>query len=125
MSSMRRLSVVGTKALGIGGLALLAGGCGSSVKKIEPAEGDARRQFRIECIEMDQCKQKANVACGSSYDVVSEWHNAIPESDLPGLNESTRPKDARDWNRHYLPSATGIESNDPMPLASIVVACKG
>jgi hypothetical protein len=125
MSSKYRFRAAGTKAFGVLGVALLAAGCGSSVKKVEPTAEDARRQFRIECIEMDQCKQKASVACGSPYDVVSEWHNAIPESDLPGLNENSRPKDARDWNRHTLPSQTGIESNDPMPLASIVVACNG
>jgi hypothetical protein len=126
---MHRLSVVGTKALGIIGFALLTAACGSSVRKVEPSQADGthppRRQFRIECIQMDQCKQKASAACGAPYDVVSEWHNGIPESDLPGLNEGSRPKDARDWNRHTLPSQTGIESNEPMPLASIVVACNG
>jgi len=125
MSSQRRLPAAKTRALGLFSLAVLAAGCGSSVKKVEPAAGDARRQFRIECFQMDQCKQKATVACGSPYDVVSEWHNTIPESDLPGLNENSRPKDARDWNRHTLPNQTGIESNEPMPLASIVVACNG
>ncbi|HEX6278103.1 MAG TPA: hypothetical protein VFZ53_33895 [Polyangiaceae bacterium] len=81
------------------------------------------RQFRVECIHLDQCKEKARAACGSPYEVVSEWHNTIPESELPGLNEETRPKDARDWNHYRLPDRTGIESSEPMPLSSIVVAC--
>jgi len=85
----------------------------------------AHRQYRIECIEVDQCKKEATVACGSPFEVVSEWHNAIPESELPGLNEASRPKDSRDWKRYTLPSRTGIESKDPMPLAAIVVACNG
>jgi hypothetical protein len=76
---------------------------------------------------MNECEQRARVACGSRYDVVSEWHNEIPESALPGLNEASRPKDGRDYD-HYqaaLPNRTGIESDDPMPLATIVVACTG
>jgi len=93
----------------------------------EPAPGQVAktRQFRIECIHLDECKQKASAACGSPYDVVSEWHNTIPESELPGLNDESRPKDARDWNRYRLPDRTGFESNEPMPLSSIVVACTG
>jgi hypothetical protein len=91
----------------------------------EPGPGHVAgsRQFRIECIHIEECREKASIACGSAYDVVSEWRNTIPESELPGLNEETRPKDWRDWNRHSLPDATGIESDAPMPLASIVVAC--
>jgi hypothetical protein len=102
--------------------------CGSTVKEVEPsadATGVKHRQFRVECIHEEECKQRASAACGSSYRVVSEWHNTIPESELPGLNEGTRPKDARDWNRYTLPDQTGIESNEPMPLTSIVVACNG
>ena len=91
----------------------------------DPAPGGSTkvRQFRVECIHVDQCKEKARAACGSPYEVVSEWHNTIPESALPGLNEETRPKDARDWNHYRLPDRTGIESSEPMPLSSIVVAC--
>jgi hypothetical protein len=70
-------------------------------------------------------QKKASTACGSTYSVVSEWHNTIPESDLPGLNEGSRPKDSRDWNRLTLTNETGIESKDPMPLTSLVVACNG
>lgn len=99
------------------------------MKELEPSvpdeHGVQHRQFRVECIEPEQCKQKASVACRSSYSVVSEWHNSIPESELPGLNERTRPKDARDWNRFRLTDETGIESNEPMPLTSLVVACNG
>jgi hypothetical protein len=113
----------------LSGFALFAVGCGSSVREIEPSQADAKgvthRQFRVECIELDQCKKKASTACGSTYSVVSEWHNTIPESDLPGLNEGSRPKDSRDWNRLTLTNETGIESKDPMPLTSLVVACNG
>ncbi len=93
----------------------------------EPVPGQTAktRQFRIECIHAAQCKQKASTACGSPYQVVSEWHNTIAESDLPGLNEGSRPKDSRDWNLKTLPNRTGIESNEPMPLTSMVVACNG
>jgi hypothetical protein len=101
--------------------------CGSSVTRLSPTSPDEggvpRRQFRIECIELEQCKQEATAACGSPYQVVSEWHNTIPESELPGLNEQSRPKEAREWNAATLPRRTGIESDDPMPLSSIVVAC--
>jgi hypothetical protein len=110
-------------------LALFAAN-GCAVKELpprEPAPGQVARvrQFRIECIHLDQCKQKANDACGSRFEVVSEWHNTIPESALPGLNEESRPKDHRDWHHYRLPDRTGIESNEPMPLSSIVVACTG
>jgi hypothetical protein len=98
--------------------------CGGTVTRLTPTGTDERpRRFRIECIELDQCKEKATAACGSQYQVVSEWHNTIPESELPGLNELSRPKDVPEWNPMTLPRATGIESEDPMPLASIVVAC--
>jgi hypothetical protein len=107
-------------------LALLVTACGSSVKKVEASKADdKRRHFRIECIELDECKKKASAACGTPYEVVSEWHNTIPESELPGLNEDSRVKDSRDWNRQTLPNRTGIESQDPMPLSAIVVACNG
>jgi hypothetical protein len=91
----------------------------------EPTPGNVAgaRQFRVECIEPDECKERALAACGSPYEVVSEWHNTIPESELPGLNEESRPKDARDWNRYRLPDRTGIESNEPMPLTTLIVAC--
>jgi hypothetical protein len=106
-------------------LALFASACGSTVTKLPAGPDERVRQFRIECIDLGQCKKKAEVACGSPYQVVSEWHNTIPESDLPGLNEESRPKDSRDWNRHTLPNRTGIESVDPMPVSAIVVACNG
>ena len=112
----------------VGAVALLASACASPVTKLASTGPDdhavERRQFRIECIHLDQCKEKATTACGSPYDVVSEWHNTIPESDLPGLNEQSRPKETREWNPMSLPRATGIESKDPMPLSSIVVACR-
>jgi hypothetical protein len=109
--------------------ALLAISC-STVNELPPAEtpaahGGASRRYRIECIELAQCKEKASVACGTPFAIVSEWHNTIAESDLPGLNEGSRPKDYRDWNRYRLPDRTGIESDEPMPLASIVVRCNG
>jgi len=109
--------------------ALLVTSC-STVTELPPSDPStgkpgATRQYRIECIELEQCKQKATVACGTPYAIVSEWHNTIAESDLPGLNEGSRPQDYRDWNRHRLPDRTGIESNEPMPLARIVVACNG
>ena len=111
----------------IGAVALLVSACASPVTKLDSTPPDERgspqRQFRIECIELDQCKEKAFAACGSQYQVVSEWHNTIPESELPGLNEQSRPRDVREWNPMSLPRATGIESDDPMPLSSIVVAC--
>jgi hypothetical protein len=102
----------------------LTSGCASTTLISESgADGARGRQFRIECIELEQCKQEATAACGSPYQVVSEWHNTIPESELPGLNEQSRPKEAREWNAATLPRRTGIESDDPMPLSSIVVAC--
>jgi hypothetical protein len=108
----------------------LVSACGGSVTRLDAANdarGAEKPRFRIECIRMAECQHKASVACGSKYDVVSEWHNEIPESELPGLNEASRPKDARDYNNYHaaLPNRTGIESNEPMPLASIVVACTG
>jgi hypothetical protein len=104
-------------------MALLLSACGSSVRELEPR--DHRRQFKVECVELDQCKKRATAACGPSYEIVSEWHNTIPESDLPGLNENSRPKDWRDHNRYVLPDRTGIESEYPMPLSSFVIACNG
>jgi hypothetical protein len=107
-------------------LVCFAQGCaGTTQVGSNDGSGDhaGQRQFRIECIELDQCKEKATAACGSQYQVVSEWHNTIPESELPGLNEQSRPRDVREWNPMSLPRATGIESDEPMPLSSIVVAC--
>mgnify|MGYP003576809814 CR=1 FL=1 len=104
-------------------VALLAGACGSSVKEVQGT--DDRRHFRVECVKVEQCKQRATAACGSNYSVVSEWHNTIPESELPGVNESSPVKDARDWEHYSFPNRTGIESDEPMPLSSYVVACNG
>lgn len=119
------MNAFGLKA--VGAVALLASACASPVTKLASGPPDEsgveRRQFRIECIDLDQCKEQATAACGSQYQVVSEWHNTIPESDLPGLNEQSRPKEVREWNPATLPRATGIESDAPMPLSSIVVAC--
>ena len=130
-------SRVNWKLLGLGVVCAFALAC-STVTELpprEPTQGNAvqTRQFQIECIKLDQCKKKATVACGSQYSIVSEWHNTIPESELPGLNEGTRPKDFQDWENRTLPNRagialpnrTGIESDAPMPLASIVVACTG
>ena len=108
---------------------LLTVGC-SAISELPPAkasDGAEHRRFRVECVEMAQCQKRARVACGSKYEVLSEWHNEIPESQLPGLNEASYPKDGRDYARYRaaLPDRTGIESDDPMPLASIVVACNG
>jgi hypothetical protein len=102
-------------------------GC-SSTKELDPKvgpNGAVQRRYRVECIDLEQCKAKAAKVCGSPYEIVSEWHNPIPESDLPGLNEESRPKDTRDFNHQTLPNATGIESKEPMPLSSIEVACNG
>jgi len=110
-------------------LALLATACTGPVMKLPPTAPDSagieHRQFRVDCIELGECQKRATDACGSPYSVVSEWHNTIPESELPGLNEASRPKDSNDWKHLTLPNRTGIESGDPMPLASIVVACNG
>jgi len=110
-------------------LAVFATACGSTVTKLEPTAPDrggaSHPRYRIECIELDQCKRRAVAACGPRYEVVSEWHNTIPESQLPGLNEQSRPKTAREWEHPALRNATGIESDEPMPLSSIVVACNG
>ena len=110
-------------------LAVFATACGSTVTKLEPTSPDqsgaSHPRYRIECIELDQCKKRAVAACGPKYEVVSVWKNTIPESELPGLNEQSRPKDAWDWNHGTLPSATGIESREPMKVARIVVSCTG
>ena len=99
------------------------------MKELDPTTADEdgvqHRQFRVECIQPEQCRKEAQRVCRSPYKVVSEWHNAIPESDLPGLNEQSRPKSAVEEYTHTSRNQTGIESKDPMPLASIVVACKG
>ena len=115
-----------TRLRAIGSLisvALFSSACGSSVKELRST--DNRRQFRVECVRLDQCKQRAAAACGASYDVLSEWHNTIPESELPGLNEQSRVKDYLDFTRFTLPNRTGIESREPMPLSSFVIACNG
>ncbi len=105
----------------------IASGC-ASVTPV-PSDGsegnNARRQYSIDCFELDECKELAAKTCGAPYDVVSEWHNDIPESEFPGLNEQSRVKDSRDWNRITLPRRDGFESDSPMPLATIVVACHG
>ena len=115
--------------MGIVGFALLTAACGSSVKELDPLEADEdgvqRRQFRIECVQREQCQREAQRACGSTYRVVSEWHNTIPESDLPGLNEQSRPKSAVEEYTSVSSYQTGIESKDPMPLTSLVIACNG
>lgn len=108
---------------------LLTVGC-SATSELPPAkasDGAEHRRFRVECVEMAQCQQRASAACGSKYEVLSEWHNEIPESELPGLNEASTPRDVRDYHNTHaaLPNRTGIESDAPLPLASIVVACNG
>lgn len=117
------------RAFGIASGVLVLTACAGAVTELPPREPTpghpGARQYRVECVQMAQCRQRARVACGSKYEVVSEWHNQIPESELPGLNEASRPKDHRDFHRYVLPDQTGIESTDPMPLASLVVSCAG
>lgn len=102
--------------------------CGSTVSSVEPTrpdqDGIAHKQYRIECIRADECKRIAARTCGPNYSVVSEWNNTIPESSLPGLNEQSDQSRPRDWEHYHLRRQTGIESPDPMPLTSIVVACR-
>jgi hypothetical protein len=109
------------------GLALLA--CSSTVSSVDPTTPDrsgvSHKQYRIECIKPDDCKRAAARTCGQSYSIVSEWNNTIPESNLPGLNAQSDQTRTRYWDRYYLQPQTGIESKDPMPLKSIVVACNG
>jgi hypothetical protein len=82
-------------------------------------------------MQLGECMAAAQRACGGGYEMVKTAQNRIPESELPGLNKVTYAhKYAGGGMRTAMPSdvppgGPGIESDAPMPLAEVVVVCKG
>jgi hypothetical protein len=112
---------------------LLASSCtlsGTKTSALPPSHGAP--SFRVECVRLDDCWTAAHRACHGTYRVVSKRDdvNAIPESDLSGLNAQTQGNTARHTTSYGttvpggVPSyGPGIESDDPMPLSEVVVVC--
>src|SRR6476469_7492515 len=127
-----RVRRLGNLVLGMAGLTL-ASGCALNATKITalPPEQGAS-SYSIECVRLADCWDEAKRACHGSYRVVSqnESENVIPESELPGLNSQTQGNTYRHYTTYGTSRAggvptygPGIESDEPMPLAAVVVAC--
>src|SRR5262245_48627659 len=109
------------------GLCLTA--CSTTTTPVRSATG--KLAYSIECIHLGECFEEARRACGGAYETVSTRQNQIPESELPGLNAMTYSHTrARYATRGAMPSTVppggpGFESDEPMPLAEVVVECGG
>lgn len=112
---------------------MLASGCALQPTKttaLPPGQGVG--SYAIECVRLADCWDEAKRACHGDYRVVSknETENLIPESELPGLNAQTQGNAYRHYTTYGTSRAgglpdygPGIESEEPMPLAAVVVAC--
>jgi hypothetical protein len=122
---LRRL-VTGFGSVVLAGFSLC--GCATTRTKLESADA-AVATYRIECIRLGDCWAEAQRACRGDYRMLERHDNAIPESELPGLNARTESHSHRRWEldtfatRSAEPYGPGIESDGPMPLTDVVVAC--
>jgi hypothetical protein len=123
-----RVRRFGALVVGIGGI-VLASACTTTTKALAPEGG--RASYKIECIKLGDCWAEAQRACRGPYHALEKHENTIPESDLPGLNARTEANTERHYPYGYgLPGGTpphgpGIESDEPMPIAEVVVVCAG
>jgi hypothetical protein len=109
----------------------LASACATTTKPLAPSSGGAA-SYKIECIKLGDCWTEAKRACGGPYRTVAKHENTIPESELPGLNVRTQGDTLRHYPYGYgLPGSVPqygpgvVESDEPMPLAEVVVVCTG
>ena len=109
----------------------LASACATTTKPLAPtSEGAA--SYKIECIQLGDCWAEAQRACHGAYRAVEKHENTIPESELSGVNIRTQGNTLRHYPYGYgLPGSVPqygpgvVESDDPMPLAEVVVVCAG
>jgi hypothetical protein len=109
----------------LGLVASTLAGCTTTVRSVAPHAG--KPSYAIECMKLQDCERVARERCGGSYSTLSQRQNRIPDSELPGLNartyrnteRSTREYDTWDWEPH----GPGIESEEPLPIAEVVVVC--
>lgn len=117
----------------LGGALSFGSACAPTIatKTVVASQGGAP-SYRIECAHLDACLAEAKRACHGKFQTVStrENVNTIPESELPGLNSQSQAHTTR-YPSSYgttvpggIPSyGPGIESDEPMPIAEVVVAC--
>jgi hypothetical protein len=113
---------------------LLAGACAPTLAtKTLVSAGGGARSYKIECVHVSECMAEANRTCRGKFDTVStrENVNTIPESELPGLNSQSQANTFRHSTSYgttipggIAPYGPGIESEEPMPIAEVVVACR-
>ncbi len=128
--SKQRSRLFGAGVAAIGGLVLVSA-CATTTKPLaRTSEGAA--SYKIECIRLGDCWTEAKRACGGPYRAVEKHENTIPESELSGLNARTQGNTLRHYPYGYgLPGSVPqygpgvVESDDPMPLAEVVVVCTG
>lgn len=108
--------------------ALVAAGCATTTTTPLAAPG-ARPTYQIECMHVDECWTAARRACKGRYQTVEKHQNWISESDLPGLNERTAQHAHPRWSlderggRPFEPYGPDFDSNEPLPITDVVVAC--
>ena len=116
-------------------LLLLVTACAPTIATKTPVStaSGAGVSYKIECVHVAECLAEANRTCHGKFDTVStrENVNTIPESELPGLNSQSQAKAFRHTTSYGttvpggIPSyGPGIESDEPMPIAEVVVACR-
>jgi hypothetical protein len=122
------------KSLGGSAALLLAGACAPTMATktaVSPVSGAP--SYKIECVHVAECLAEAKRTCNGKFDTVStrENVNTIPESELPGLNSQSQANTFRHTTSYgttipggIAPYGPGIESDEPMPIAEIVVACR-
>jgi hypothetical protein len=120
---MPRTSFVATALLVSGAL---LGGCSTTRTPLAPVSGHPT--YQIECIHPGECWTEARRACGGTYQTLERYDNRIPESELPGLNTRTVAHGWRASYRPAMPRTVGsygpdFESDEPLPLTGVVVAC--
>lgn len=120
-TALRSVVVSLAAVVGAGALA----GCAATVSEAPRHAG--KPSYAIACMEISECDRAARRHCGGAYSTLHRWQNQIPDSELPGLNartrrnaeRSTREYDHWDWD----PSGPGIESEEPLPIAELLVVC--
>lgn len=127
--SKQRSRPFGAGVAAVWGL-LLVSGCATTTKSLAPSGG--AESYKIECIQLGDCWAEAKRACRGPYRAVAKYENTIPESELPGLNVRTQGHALRHYPYGYgLPGSVPqygpgvVESDEPMPLAEVVVVCTG
>jgi len=120
VSRRRRSFVAGAFVLGLVPL-----GCASTSARLARTSGHPT--YQIECANVGDCWTQARRACGGDYRTLARYDNWIPESDLPGYNhrtiESSEPHRVYGARMPYY--GPGIESDEPLPITDVVVACNG